>query len=408
MYTSRANGGSGYCEDNPATATCIAPLDPATGFTSYIVPTDAAFDLSFILSNDPRPFYAHTSNMTDDRLLYPLLESILGTYRAAFTPATPLVNLTLTQAATVLNEQKQWATTGADAVTGYVQNGQITVTNTAGVSVPITAPAGTTINGATLESYGGEVSGWLAPGSTTGTVPAAAVTITGSPDFLIGQPGTVNVSAAATPTASCVGHRNLPAGVTSTPSSGAVAVAGTPGRWYRRLVSSRRHGDQRCRNDDPSFDASRSPIRHPDHYVRHRRQRHRRPLRHRRRQRHRRRRRRHRPHRRRPNGSEPPVPPAPGTDLVSLTPARLADTRPDGATVDGLFAGTGTRERGSTMELVVAGRGGVAADAAAVALNVTVADPTGGGFVTVYPCGAGATNCLECQLRRRRRWFRTP
>jgi hypothetical protein len=40
------------------------------------------------------------------------------------------------------------------------------------------------------------------------------------------------------------------------------------------------------------------------------------------------------------------------------------------------------------LELLVAGRGGVAADAAAVALNVTVADPTGRGFVTVYPCGA--------------------
>ena len=40
------------------------------------------------------------------------------------------------------------------------------------------------------------------------------------------------------------------------------------------------------------------------------------------------------------------------------------------------------------MELLVAGRGGVVADAAAVALNVTVADATGGGFVTVYPCGS--------------------
>jgi hypothetical protein len=35
--------------------------------------------MSFILSNDPRPFYAHVSNMTDDRLLYPLAEAILDT-----------------------------------------------------------------------------------------------------------------------------------------------------------------------------------------------------------------------------------------------------------------------------------------------------------------------------------------
>ena len=73
--------------------------------------------------------------------------------------------------------------------------------------------------------------------------------------------------------------------------------------------------------------------------------------------------------------------------LVSLTPARLADTRPGEPTVDGLFAGEGVRARGSTLELVVTGRGGVDDDAAAVALNVTVTDPMGSGFVTVYPCG---------------------
>ena len=74
--------------------------------------------------------------------------------------------------------------------------------------------------------------------------------------------------------------------------------------------------------------------------------------------------------------------------LKAMTPARLADTRPGFSTVDGQFAGQGARPTGSTLELVVAGRGGVPADAAAVALNVTVAEPIGSGFVTVYPCGA--------------------
>ena len=228
LYTSRANGGGGYCEDNPATATCITPLDPASGFTSYIVPTDAAFDLSFILSNDPRPFYAHVSNMTDDRLLYLLLDSILDTYRAAFTPATPLVNLTLTQAANVLDLQTKWATTGADAVTGYVQNGQITVTNTAGVSVPITAPAGTTITGATLESYGGEVSGWLAPGSTTSTPPAPVLTVTGSTAFVVGQTGTIDISATGTPTPTLSLTGALPVGVTFAATPGGAVITGVP------------------------------------------------------------------------------------------------------------------------------------------------------------------------------------
>jgi hypothetical protein len=76
------------------------------------------------------------------------------------------------------------------------------------------------------------------------------------------------------------------------------------------------------------------------------------------------------------------------TSLVSLTPARLADTRPGSPTVDGQFAGSGARPAGSTLELPVAGRGGVPADASAVALNVTVDQPTASGFVTVFPCGA--------------------
>jgi hypothetical protein len=39
------------------------------------------------------------------------------------------------------------------------------------------------------------------------------------------------------------------------------------------------------------------------------------------------------------------------------------------------------------LELQVGGRGGVAADAKAVALNVTVTEASDAGFVTVFPCG---------------------
>ena len=53
-------------------------------------------------------------------------------------------------------------------------------------------------------------------------------------------------------------------------------------------------------------------------------------------------------------------------------PARLLDTRPGTATVDGQFSGIGVREARSTLELTVAGRAGVPGDAGAVALNVTV------------------------------------
>jgi glucose/arabinose dehydrogenase len=76
------------------------------------------------------------------------------------------------------------------------------------------------------------------------------------------------------------------------------------------------------------------------------------------------------------------------SDLVSLSPARLADTRPGETTVDGLFQGGGQLAGGSTLALTVTGRGGVSADAAAVSLNVTATNSAGFGFVTVFPCGA--------------------
>jgi trimeric autotransporter adhesin len=75
-------------------------------------------------------------------------------------------------------------------------------------------------------------------------------------------------------------------------------------------------------------------------------------------------------------------------DYEPLAPARLADTRAGQPTVDGLFQAEGIRPAGSTYEITVAGRGGVPANAAAVALNVTATEATGPGFVTVYPCGS--------------------
>jgi hypothetical protein len=81
--------------------------------------------------------------------------------------------------------------------------------------------------------------------------------------------------------------------------------------------------------------------------------------------------------------------------LVTLpNQARLVDTRTTAPndTVDGAFQGIGTRRSGSTIQLQVAGRGGVPLDATAVAVNVTVVDPPGPGFVTVYPCGRPRPN----------------
>ena len=83
---------------------------------------------------------------------------------------------------------------------------------------------------------------------------------------------------------------------------------------------------------------------------------------------------------------------APGSSVVSLSPARLLDSRVGGSTVDGQFAGGGVRGAGSVTEVVVAGRGGVPGDASAVVVNVTVVEAAGGGFATVFPCGGAVPN----------------
>jgi hypothetical protein len=72
----------------------------------------------------------------------------------------------------------------------------------------------------------------------------------------------------------------------------------------------------------------------------------------------------------------------------SLVPARLMDTRTEGETVDGSLVDLGVRPGGSVIQVPVAGRGGVAADASAAVLNVTATESEGEGYVTVFPCGS--------------------
>ena len=77
-----------------------------------------------------------------------------------------------------------------------------------------------------------------------------------------------------------------------------------------------------------------------------------------------------------------------GSELNPLVPARLVDTRPGAATIDGLFAGIGPIGSAQSLDLVVVGRGEVPGlGVGAVLLNVTVTAPTASSFVTVWPNG---------------------
>lgn len=197
IYTSRVNGGSGICEDQPATTTCITPLDPATGFSSYIVPKQIQIMLSYALANDPRPFFIHQSNLTEGKIAYPVLTGVLASYRSMFAANTPVVGQTLTAAGQVLQKQDSWARTrSAGTVSGYVQGGVVTVAGPAGVIVPITAPTGTRVGAATGPAFGtayaGQRSGHVTIGSTSAvtlTLPPAAAG-SAAPSLSLRSPGT--------------------------------------------------------------------------------------------------------------------------------------------------------------------------------------------------------------------------
>jgi len=167
IYTSRANGGSGICEDYPETVTCIAPLDPSTGFAGQIIPLETRLALARILGNDPRPHFVHQSNLTEDRLIYPVLDSILTEYRALLADNTPIINERLAANGEALRRQVAWSDALADGeVTAYLLDGTVTVTAPAGVQVPLTVPEGARVGDGSGpifgESYAGQRSGHAA------------------------------------------------------------------------------------------------------------------------------------------------------------------------------------------------------------------------------------------------------
>lgn len=187
IYTSRANGGSGICEDNPGTVTCITPLDPATGYQNHIVPLDTRIAMTHMLRNDPRPHYVHQSNMAEERILYPLLDSILGAYRNMYADNSPLVNKRMRDNGAEMKRQNSWKSIQG-GVTAYLQDGKVTISGVPSGTIPITMPEGTKdttgllcgllcgILGAPAfgDTYGGERSSWKT-GNTTLQVGATTV-----------------------------------------------------------------------------------------------------------------------------------------------------------------------------------------------------------------------------------------
>lgn len=148
IYTSEADGGSGICTANPATSTCISPLPGPAAFDSYIVPIEARIALGHVVSNDPRPHYAHQSNITEDRILYPVLNETLKRYRDHFAANTPLVNPKMAASAEQLRRADEWrAALEAKQIEAYLSDGRVTIINNSGarLDVPAAMPSGTNV-----------------------------------------------------------------------------------------------------------------------------------------------------------------------------------------------------------------------------------------------------------------------
>lgn len=183
IYNSAADGGSGNCETDPL-ATCIDPLDPATGFDSYIRPLETRLTLLRVLAGKPYAHYAHQSNITEDRLLYGILEDVLANYRALYSPDAPLENPSLGTATDQVRRIQAWgdeiATVSGGTVSGgtvsggtgsgveaYLQDGKVHVSSATNLDVPLTVPEGATSGGSPFGTpWGGRLSGWVPLGGS--------------------------------------------------------------------------------------------------------------------------------------------------------------------------------------------------------------------------------------------------
>lgn len=213
IYTSRAQGGSGICEDNPATTTCLpAPLDTTTGYTDHIVPLETRIALGHVLAGDPKPHFIHQSNLAEDRLAYPVLNGVLDGYHALFTDGTPLVNLRMKDIGTELKRRAAWqSAVRAGQVTAYRVGSTVTVSAPAGLAVTATMPTGTTQGlGAFGTAYAGARSGWT---SSTLGLPLVFTVPSSAPAHAV-VPGTASVKITVP-----APRTRIPAGV-SRPSAG--------------------------------------------------------------------------------------------------------------------------------------------------------------------------------------------
>ena len=163
IYVAPGNGGG--CVAIPLVTTCRTA---AATWAQYLA-SENTIMFRHLMGNDPRPHFAHQSNLADYNpalpetdpnqggILYPVVDGLLNRYEVSVDRArTPLIQLTSAQIAATLTRQSTWAANvAAGKLTAWLQDGRLHVRNadTGPMEVPLT---GTTFG----EQYGGQKSGW--------------------------------------------------------------------------------------------------------------------------------------------------------------------------------------------------------------------------------------------------------
>jgi hypothetical protein len=232
---------TGHCVNTGATTCLSAPLTEAG-----VLASESHIMLGHVLGNNPRVGYAHQSNLIGPATqngadygytILNLISNMLSQYNAWYNTNSPLAQMTDVTAAQTLQQQGAWATASAGtAYSASVTNGVVTVTNTGPqVSIPVTVPAGTAVNGSTttLTPYGGQLSAWF-PLGTNATVTlseAVAPTITSAATATsnVGAAFSFTVTTTGSPAPALTETGALPSGLTFKDNgNGTATISGTP------------------------------------------------------------------------------------------------------------------------------------------------------------------------------------
>lgn len=117
-----------------ANNTWVDPTLPKTWSSFVDIASNSI--LQSVLSNDPRPYYAHQNNLAEDGTFYPVADAFLAKFHAWY--AVDLLQPTMTQAAAQLTQAKTWQTAlTSGAVSAFVQDGVIHIGSTQALSVPL-------------------------------------------------------------------------------------------------------------------------------------------------------------------------------------------------------------------------------------------------------------------------------